>query len=225
MVCGSKSSPGQVFIHSLLERHFLLQDATLQRQAEFINEFLPQNIWTNVIIICKQSVNPSRDAAGAVRAAQSFHKTASPRVLGYRYLEDPSLTGDQRRALEDNEDTRRLFNVLTDQEIVSVLQAALTSLPAPVRVVFRDQRCVDCGEAGDRRLLSQFCHLDKCRKHPGRLQRVHPGGVEMYHTASDLTSLHPGKLRSPWYLCGMPGVARKWDCCKVSFNEYFIIMH
>ena len=37
-----------------------------------------------MIIICKQSVNPSRDAAGAVRAAQSFHKTASPRVVGYR---------------------------------------------------------------------------------------------------------------------------------------------
>ena len=37
-----------------------------------------------MIIICKQSVNPSLDAAGAVRAAQSFHKTASPRVVGYR---------------------------------------------------------------------------------------------------------------------------------------------
>ena len=37
-----------------------------------------------MIIICKQSVNPSLDAAGAVRAAQSFLKTASPRVVGYR---------------------------------------------------------------------------------------------------------------------------------------------
>ena len=173
-----------------------------------------------MIIICKQSVNPSLDAAGAVRAAQSFLKTASPRVVGYRYLEDPSLTRDQRRALEDSEDTRRMFNVLTDPEIVTVLQTSLSSLPASVQVVFRDQRCVDCGEAGDRRLLSQFCHLEKCRKHPGRLQRVHPGGVELYHTASDLTSLHPGHLRSPWYLCAVPGVARKWDCCKV-FNDIF----
>ena len=174
-----------------------------------------------MIIICKQSVNPSLDAAGAVRAAQSFLKTASPRVVGYRYLEDPSLTKEQRRALEDSEDTRRMFNVLTDPEIVTVLQNSLSSLPASVQVVFRDQRCVDCGEAGDRRLLSQYCHLEKCRKHPGRLQRVHPGGVELYHTASELISLHPGHLRSPWYLCAVPGVARKWDCCKVIFDDIF----
>ena len=93
-------------------------------------------------------------------------------ILDYRYLKDPSLAEEQRRALEDSEDTRRLFNVLTDPEIVSVLQSSLSLLPDPVQVVFRDQRCLDCGEAGDRRLLSQFCHLDKCRKHPGRLQVI-----------------------------------------------------
>ena len=168
-----------------------------------------------MIIICKQSVNPIRDAAGAVRAAKSFHKTATPRVIGYRYLEDPSFSEDQRRALEDKEDTRRMFNVLTDQEIVSTLRASLSSLPASVQVVFRDQRCGDCGETGDRRLLSQFCHLEKCRKHPGRLERIHPGGVELHHITSDMISQHPGKLKSPWYLACVPGVARKWDCCKV----------
>ena len=36
------------------------QDATLQRQAEFIDQFDPGNIWNNVIIIVKQSLNPSQ---------------------------------------------------------------------------------------------------------------------------------------------------------------------
>ena len=36
------------------------QDATLQRQAAFIDQFDPGNIWNNVIIIVKQSLNPSQ---------------------------------------------------------------------------------------------------------------------------------------------------------------------
>ena len=53
-------------------------------KAEFINDFLPKNIWENVIILCKQSLNPAIDANGAVRAGQSFHKTAQIKLLGYR---------------------------------------------------------------------------------------------------------------------------------------------
>ena len=120
----------------------------------------------------KQSVNPAKDAAGAIKAAQSFSAGKSSQVIGYRYLEDPSLTPEQRAALHDNLETRKIFNVLTNSEIVSLLRSSLQSLAAPLQVVFLDQRCVDCGEEGDRRLLSPFCHLEKCLKHPGRLQRV-----------------------------------------------------
>ena len=45
-----------------------------------------------------------------------------------------------------------------------------------VQVLFLDQKCLDCWEEGDRRLMSQYCHMQKCRKHPGKLQRIHPGG-------------------------------------------------
>jgi len=192
------------------------QDSTLQKQAEFINDFLPKNIWENVIILCKQSLNPAIDANGAVRAGQSFHKTAQIKLLGYRYLDDPSFTDEQRQNLEQNEETRRTFNVLTNSEIVTILKNTLDTLPSPVQVVFRDQKCVDCGEQGDRRLLSQYCHLQKCLKHPGRLQRIHPGGLELYHLTNDLVSQHPGQLRSPWYLGCVSSAARKWSCCKKS---------
>lgn len=146
-------------------------------------------------------------------AANTFHRNANLKVIGYRYLEDPTFTSEQRLLLEHNLETRKTFNVLTDGEIVSLLQSSIACLPTPVQVVFRDQRCVDCGETGDKRLLSQFCHLDKCRKHPGRLQRVHPRGIELYHLSEDKISLHTGTLRSAWWLCGDNG---KWSCCQVT---------
>ena len=108
-----------------------------------------------------------------------------------------------------------MFNVLTNEEIVSLLRSTLQSLPAPRQVVFLDQRCEDCGEEGDRRLLSPFCHLEKCLRHPGRLQRVHPGGVELYHLSEEQVTLHPGHLKSPWYRDCLPNTTKRWSCCKV----------
>ena len=136
-------------------------------------------------------------------------------MIGYRYIEDPSLTQEQREALQANVETRKIFNVLNNEEIVSLLRSSLQSLPAPLQVVFLDQRCVDCGEEGDRRLLSPFCHLEKCLKHPGRLQRVHPGGVELYHLSEEQVTLHPGHLKSPWYRDCLPNTTKLWSCCKV----------
>ena len=112
-------------------------------------------------------------------------------IIITRYLDDPSLTPEQQAALENSEDTRKLFNVLTDTELTGQLRKTIESLPGPVQVyrrnmskvvitmvqvVFLDQKCLDCWEEGDRRLMSQYCHMQKCRKHPGKLQRVHPGG-------------------------------------------------
>ena len=175
-----------------------------------------QNIFPiNVSYSGKQSVNPVKDAAGAIKAAQSFSKATISQVIGYRYIEDPSFTPEQRAALQDNLETRKIFNVLTNEEIVSLLRSTLQSLSAPLQVVFLDQRCVDCGEEGDRRLLSPFCHLEKCLRHPGRLQRVHPGGVELYHLSEEQVSLHPGHLKSPWYRDCLPNTTKRWSCCKV----------
>ena len=94
----------------------------------------------------------------------------------------------------------------TNQKVVSV-----TTDQSQVCIITSDK--VDHGV--HRRLLSQYCHLQKCLKHPGRLQRIHPGGLELYHLTNDLVSQHPGQLRSPWYLGCVTSAARKWSCCKV----------
>eukprot|EP00092_Neocalanus_flemingeri_P032227 GFUD01035027.1.p1 GENE.GFUD01035027.1~~GFUD01035027.1.p1 ORF type:complete len:416 (+),score=121.31 GFUD01035027.1:334-1581(+) len=190
------------------------QDCTMQRQAQFIDQFAHRDIWDNVIIICKQSVNPTHDTAGALRAAQGMLATAKTKVLGYRYLDDPSFTPDQQTALQDSQDTRRLFNVLTDQEITELIKKSIQDLPPPVQVVFQDQKCLDCYEEGDKRLMSQYCHMQKCKKHPGKLKRIHPGGPELFHLSEDQTALHKGQLTSPWYQVGCVPGRERWSCCK-----------
>ena len=62
-------------------------------------------------------------------------------MIGYRYMDDPSFSTEQRGALQDNLETRKIFNVMTDEEMVSLLRSTLQSLPAPQQVVFLDQRC------------------------------------------------------------------------------------
>ena len=43
------------------------KDALLRKQAQMINLFKAEEIWKNVIIVAKQSLNPDEDCAGAVR--------------------------------------------------------------------------------------------------------------------------------------------------------------
>ena len=45
-------------------------NTSLRKQAEFINRLKEGDIWSNVIIIVKQSVNPKYDARGALAAMQ-----------------------------------------------------------------------------------------------------------------------------------------------------------
>ena len=45
-------------------------NSSLRTQAEFINRLKDGDIWSNVIIIVKQSVNPKYDARGALAAMQ-----------------------------------------------------------------------------------------------------------------------------------------------------------
>ena len=45
-------------------------NSSLRTQAEFINRLRDGDIWGNVIIIVKQSVNPKYDARGALAAMQ-----------------------------------------------------------------------------------------------------------------------------------------------------------
>ena len=44
------------------------------------------------------------------------------------------MTSEQHAALQSSEDTRKLFNVLTNEEIVKLIRETLDKLPPPVQV-------------------------------------------------------------------------------------------
>ena len=52
-------------------------NSSLKKQAEFINRLKDGDIWSHVIIIVKQSVNPKYDARGALAAMQVDVVTAN----------------------------------------------------------------------------------------------------------------------------------------------------
>ena len=59
-------------------------DASLRRQAEFINKLKETDIWHNVVIVVKQAINPQYDASGAIMAAEKFNLYANIQVIGRR---------------------------------------------------------------------------------------------------------------------------------------------
>ena len=48
-------------------------------------------------------------------------------------------------------------------------------------MVFKDQRCLDCGLTGDVRLMSRYCHMESVFVHPGSVVQFHPKRTERYH--------------------------------------------
>jgi hypothetical protein len=66
----------------------------------FFPKIKEREIWNNVLIICKQSRNPEDDAQGALAAAKLFNPSAKIPVLGYTFLDDPTLTWRQRKRFE-----------------------------------------------------------------------------------------------------------------------------
>ena len=66
-------------------------NSSLRTQAEFINRLKDGDIWSNVIIIVKQSVNPKYDARGALAAmqvqlTQTYIKSLQLRNYNYNSL-------------------------------------------------------------------------------------------------------------------------------------------
>ena len=47
--------------------------------------------------------------------------------------------------------------------------------------MFKSHKCLDCGETGDPRLMSDHCHMEPALAHPGKVELYHPGKVERYH--------------------------------------------
>lgn len=93
------------------------RDALLTKQARLIDLFKPKEIWHNVVIVCKQSRNPEDDAQGALAAARQFNPHADPPILGYTFIDDASLTLNQRRRFEKAPSLRDDFLVKNDDEV------------------------------------------------------------------------------------------------------------
>ena len=91
---------------------------------------------------------------------------------------------------------------------ISVFNSRLK--PFLFSVVFKNQKCLDCGLTGDVRLMSNYCHMEKVFVHPGSLIQYHPKRTERYHDSTTVIREHPGGLYRPWYsldffICKMGG--------------------
>ena len=203
-------------------------DAMLSGQARLINMFCPE-VWSNVLVVAKQSHSPEVDCQGALRAAQAYTQDTVLHT-GYRLMSDPTFSAAQRDKFCSPEE-RAVFNVKTDQEVAALVSQKLAEMPPPVQVVFRSNKCKDCGLVGDPRLLLPYCHLEPKLVHREEVAQHHPGQLEKHHPSPHTIQEHSGSLSKrccsnlmcgTWsksrYTCckrgaGQEGCKRMWACC------------
>ena len=148
----------------------------LERQAKFIDQFVPRRIWSNVIIVCKEAKNPIEQSRGAVRCSnvttihavsrinfayfrslvkRLFNGEPNMQVLGFTYLEaeSRSLSHEQKEFARGNPEMRRLYNILTDDEVGKVVVGAINRIKAAIDIELRDAKCEACGIVDDPRLM------------------------------------------------------------------------
>ncbi len=200
------------------------KDATVTRHAALVNSLVP-SVWSNVIVVCKQAMNPNRDGAGVLRAALQYcGEDNGPQITGYRFLSD--LDEEQRLRLEMDEGARRSFNIKTDAEVRQHLRTLLARCSEPISLSFCDYRCTDCGVVDDPRLMPLFCHLPPPRAvHPpgASIAQLHPEKLEKYHSSERAEYIHEREphgfvlLGKRHPCCGRRprtrGCVLKWACC------------
>lgn len=211
------------------------QDATLNKQAKLINLFADKDIWDNVIILCKQAMNPEHEARGALNAGYAFHSMSKVQVIGYRYLDDPAFKAEQMALFESQPSMRKDMNILDDAEVKALVTQKIRQIPQDIQIIFNNFRCTACGAEGDSRLLPLYCHMEPEDKHPGAFVKIHPKGTEKYHPAKSRLYVHPGSLRKSICKCGPCGkppktyrccdrrqseigCIEKWACCKKNID-------
>lgn len=173
------------------------KDARLQRQAEFINRFREEAIWDNVIIIAKQpgSFSMHKACQGAEEAAKVHcNNLEDIRKLGFTYLDD-SIPDDFKDVLLSlDSEKRKGMLYLTEEEVYERINTAIESIQRPVTVIFEDSECENCGVKGDKRLLSDYCHMEQMFQHPEPLNHYHPKELKSYHPLPT-DNYHPGVLK------------------------------
>lgn len=88
---------------------------------------------------------------------------------------------------------RRLYHLMEEEEVRVELLSVLSLVGPPVELWFEEKACTACGQSGDPRLMSGFCHLSRGRRHPGRL--------ELFHPFAEPTREHPGKVTMQEKFC------------------------
>ena len=82
--------------------------------------------------------------------------------------------------------------VKNDKEVRDVIFGTISTLGKPIQVVFKNHRCLDCGETGDARLMPSHCHMEPVYVHPGNIVQYHPGRTERHHDSSTVIREHSG---------------------------------
>merc|ERR1719228_3061323 len=115
-------------------------------------------------------------------------------MLGFTYLDAaiPEKLLSSLGTLDKEERDKMLL--VTDEEVRSQLDEALQKIDKPVKVVFEDSKCLNCGVLGDRRLLPDYCHMGEMYTHPAPLKHFHPSDLTPYHPLT-VESYHSGVLR------------------------------
>ena len=69
---------------------------------------------------------------GALAAARQFNSRADPPTLGYTYIDDASLTVNQRKRFEKEVSLREDFLVKTDTEVQKDVFQVISTLKEPI---------------------------------------------------------------------------------------------
>jgi energy-coupling factor transporter ATP-binding protein EcfA2 len=123
------------------------EDTRLSEQARFIsmfeNEERERSIWENVIILARKGFNDRNDEGfqGALAAVPNNFKD-TVQCIGYNL--DRSQPG-----------------AISEERARKILEKAIRHISEPVSLFFRNEVCIDCGQRGDRRLMTNECHLMK----------------------------------------------------------------
>ena len=70
-------------------------------------------------------------------------------VIGYRFVSDQAFSEKQRDMVLADTNMREVMNMLTENEIRDVINNKLNNISNPVKIIFSNTICLDCGEEGD----------------------------------------------------------------------------
>jgi len=187
-------------------------DVSLQAQARSINNLtLPgqrKSIWGNVVIISKGKThgNEGNDCLGALTAAQEINKLAKPTCLSYGLIKDEDVEAGGEFAYLTAKQRTEHMQLLTPAEIRAKLKTTIAVLPPSVEFVLLNQRCLDCGQTGDSRLMDDMCHKQKMLGHPG----VYRSRIKLWMVGVGSVLVLPGLVLGIMYCCDC---YERWSCC------------